>query len=114
MIGMKTYGNPLSTVTKVTTDRGDLIRIVTPVTSQITDLLRAVHRIHARQVGCVFQDMMSPKSILRKSTDMPNPIQRVKITKAIARRTKNSRPKSFARIYLPRGTSSAQPQRAKI
>ena len=25
----------------------------------------------------------------------------------------NSRPKSFARIYLPRGTSSAQPQRSK-
>ena len=24
----------------------------------------------ARQLGCVFQDMMPPKSILRKSTDM--------------------------------------------
>ena len=52
----------------------------------------------ARQLGCVFQDMTPPKSFLRKSTDMPKPIQRVKFTKAIARHTKNSRPKSFARI----------------
>ena len=42
----------------------------------------------ARQLSCVFQDMTPPKSILRKSTDMPNPIQRVKFTKAIARHTK--------------------------
>ena len=39
----------------------------------------------ARQLGCVFQDMTPPKSILRKSTDMPKPIQRVKFTNAIAR-----------------------------
>ena len=43
---------------------------------------------HARQLGCVFQDMTPPKSILRKSTDMPKPIQRVKFTKAIARHSK--------------------------
>ena len=42
----------------------------------------------ARQLGCVFQDMKPPKSILRKGTDMPRPIQRVKLTKAIARHTK--------------------------
>ena len=41
----------------------------------------------ARQLGCVFQDMTPPKSILRKCTDMPKPIQRVKFTKAIARHT---------------------------
>ena len=41
----------------------------------------------ARQFGCVFQDMTPPKSILRKCTDMPKPIQRVKLTKAIARHT---------------------------
>ena len=40
----------------------------------------------ARQLGCVFQDMTPPKSILRK--DMPKPIQRVKFKKAIARHTK--------------------------
>ena len=42
----------------------------------------------ARQLGCVFQDMTPPKSILRKSTDMSKPIQRVKFKKAIARHTK--------------------------
>ena len=42
----------------------------------------------ARQLGCVFQDMTPPKSILPKCTDMPKPIQRVKFTKAIARHTK--------------------------
>ena len=42
----------------------------------------------ARQLGCVFQDMTPPKSILRKGTDMPKPIQRVKFTKVIARHTK--------------------------
>ena len=36
----------------------------------------------------VFQDMKPPKSILRKSTNMQRPIQRVKFTKAIARHTK--------------------------
>ena len=41
-----------------------------------------------RQLGCVFQDMTPPKSILRKSTDMTKPIQRVKFKKAIARHTK--------------------------
>ena len=43
---------------------------------------------NARQLDCVFQDMTPPKSILRKGTDMPKPIQRVKFTKAIARHTK--------------------------
>ena len=43
---------------------------------------------NARQSGCVFQDMKPPKSILRKSSDMQKPIQRVKVTKAIARHTK--------------------------
>ena len=42
----------------------------------------------ARLMGCVFQDMTPPKAILRKSTDMPKPIQRVVLTEAIARHTK--------------------------
>ena len=42
----------------------------------------------ARQLGCVFQDMTPPKSILRKCTDMRQPIQRVKFTMAIACHTK--------------------------
>ena len=43
-----------------------------------------------RQLGCVFQDFDQPKlpSILRKSSDIQKPIQRVKFTKAIARHTK--------------------------
>ena len=43
---------------------------------------------NAQQLGCVFQDMKPPKSILRKSTNMQRAIQRVKFTKAIARHTK--------------------------
>ena len=42
----------------------------------------------ARQLGCVFQDITPPKFILRKSTDMRKPIQRVRFTKATARHTK--------------------------
>ena len=41
-----------------------------------------------RQLGCIFQDVTPPKSILRKSTDIPKTIQRVKFTKVIARHTK--------------------------
>ena len=42
------------------------------------------------QLGCVFQDMEPPKlsSILRKSSDMQKPIQRVKFTNDSARHTK--------------------------
>ena len=43
---------------------------------------------NVRQLGCVFQDMTPPKSILQKWTDMRKTIQRVKFTKAIARLTK--------------------------
>ena len=43
---------------------------------------------NARLLGCVFQDMKPPKSVLRKSTNMQRPIQRVIFTKAIARHTK--------------------------
>ena len=45
---------------------------------------------NTRQLGCVFQDMEPPKfsSFLRKSSDMQEPIQRVKFTKSVARHTK--------------------------
>ena len=36
---------------------------------------------NTRQLGCVFQDMTPPKSILRKGTDMQKPTHRVKFTK---------------------------------
>ena len=60
----------------------------------------------ARQLGCVFQDMTPPKSILRKCTDMRKPIQRVNLTKAIARHTK-IRDQNPSLGYLPRWTSWA-------
>ena len=44
---------------------------------------------NTRQMGCVFHDMKPPKSILRKSSDMQKPIQRVKFTHAIARHTES-------------------------
>ena len=62
---MKVYGNLLSTM--VTIDEGDLIRNV--ITSWNEDLLNVDHLTH-------------------DSTNMQRPIQRVKITKAIARHTK--------------------------
>ena len=40
---------------------------------------------NTRQLGCVFQDMTPPKSILRKGTDMQKPIRCVKFTKAVVR-----------------------------
>ena len=43
---------------------------------------------NTRQLGCVFQDMKPPTSILPKSSDVQKPIQRVKFTKAVARHTK--------------------------
>ena len=69
---------------------------------------------NVRQLGCVFQDMKPPKSILRKSSDMQRPIQTCKIHEGYCASHQNSRPKSFARKNLPRWTSSAQPQRSKI
>ena len=53
----------------------------------------------ARHLGCVFQDMKPPKSILRKSSDMQKPIQRVKLAKAIARHT-NIRDQNPSLAYI--------------
>ena len=46
---------------------------------------------NTRQLGCVFQDMEPPRlsPILRKSSDMQKPIQRVRFTKVVARHAKN-------------------------
>ena len=57
---------------------------------------------NARHLGCVFHDMKPPKSILRKSSDMQRPIQRVKVTKAVARHAKNRDQKSIAWNDSPR------------
>ena len=70
--------------TNATIDRGNLGRGVIRNWDKIH--LNVNHLMHGNWV--VFQDMSPPKSILRKGTDMPKPIQRVKFTKTIARHTK--------------------------
>ena len=76
MIGKKENLSP----TNVTIDRGKLGR----------EVIRNLDKSHLNvdHLGCVFQDMTPPKSILRKSTDMQRPIQRVEFTKVIARHSK--------------------------
>ena len=65
---------------------------------------------NTRHLGCVFQDMKPPKSILRKSTDMPKTIQRVKFTKAIARHTKiRDHNPSLGYIFIQVNLISAAP-----
>ena len=58
----------------------------------------------SRQLGCVFQDMTPPKSILRKSTDMPKPVQRVKFKRLLRVilkfETKISRSVTFVLVHL--------------
>ena len=68
----------------------------------------------ARQLGCVFQDMTPPKSILRKSTDMPRPIQRVKFTKAIARHTKIRDPNPSLGYICPGEPHERSPNASKF
>ena len=51
----------------------------------------------ARQLGCIFQDMTPPKSILRMSANMRRPIQRVKFTKAIGQSRGNESSKRGGR-----------------
>ena len=105
------YGNLLSTMLKVTIDQGDLIsNVITswkeirqpvvnrdevttgrgdPMSNVIPfmrwnkDLLDVNHPTHDIWVA-----MKPPKAILRKSSDMQRPIQRVRYSKAIALHTK--------------------------
>ena len=69
----------------VTIDRGNLGREVIRNWDKIH--LNVNLLMHGNWVA-LFQDMTPPKSILRKSTDMPKSIQRVKFKKAIARHAK--------------------------
>ena len=75
--------NEDSLPTEVTINQGNLIRGVIKLERKSSQRRLS----DARPLGCVFQDMTPPKSLLRKSTDMPKPIQRVKFEKAIARHT---------------------------
>ena len=80
MIGM----NEDLSLSKVTINQGNLIRRV--IRSWDEDLLNVDHLMRDNWV--VYFKTTPPKSILRKSTDMQRPIQRVKFTKANARHTK--------------------------
>ena len=68
----------------------------------------------ARQLGCVFQDMTPPKSLLRKSTDMPKTIQRVKFMKAIARHTKIRDQKPSLGYICPGSLHERSPDAPKL
>ena len=67
---------------------------------------------NARQLGCVFQDMKPPKSILRKSSDMQKPIQRLKF--AISARHTKSRDQNPSIGYICPGDPHQRSQRSKI
>ena len=52
-----------------------------------------------RQLGCVFQDMKQPKCLLRKSSDMQRPIQRL-LRVTLKFKTKILRSDFFAQVNL--------------
>ena len=57
----------------------------------------------ARQLGCVFQDMTPPKSVLRKGIDMLRPIQRQKLLHVTPKFEKKiPRSETFAQVNLMR------------
>ena len=68
----------------------------------------------ARQLGCVFQDMKPPKPILRKSSDMQKPIQRVKFTKAVARHTKIRDQNPLLEYFCPGEPHQRRPNAPKF
>ena len=106
------YGNLLSTVTNITRDRRDPISTVTPIKSWNEDLLYVDHRAHDNWV--VSFKSWSRRSLFsgRARTCRNNPT--CEIHESCCASHQNSRPKSFAQKYLPRWTSSTQPQRSKI
>ena len=71
---------------KVTMERSNPLLSVTPVTSQITDLLSAGHRIHDNWVASFRTwSRRSCRQSCKKSSDMQKPVQRVKYTQAVVR-----------------------------
>ena len=107
MIGKKENLLP----TNVTIDRGNLRRRVLKKLGQNSSKRQSSD---ARQLGCVFQDMTPPKSILQKCTDIPKPIQRVKFTKAIARHTKIRDQNPLLGYICPGGPHERSPNAPKF
>ena len=97
--------------TNVTIDRGNLMRKV--IQSWDKSRLNVNHLMHGNWVA-YFKTMTPPKSILRKGTDMPKPIQRVKFTKAIARDTKIRDQNPSLEYICPGEPHERSPQRSKI
>ena len=106
---MKVYGNLLSTMLKVTIDQGDLMKSV--ITSWNEDLLDVDHLTHDNWVVYFNEaaEVYSPEELRHAEA---NPA--CKIHEGRCASHWNSRPKSFARIFLPRWTSSASPNAPKF
>ena len=72
-----------------TIERRNPLFAVTHVTSNATDLLCAIHRIHDNSVASFrIWSRQSCHQFLRKSSDMQKPTQRVKFTIVVARHAK--------------------------
>ena len=113
MICTKAYGNLLSIMTK-SHDRPERPDVKRDTCHELKQGPVGRRSSNARQLGCVFHDMKPPKlsSILRESSDIRKPIQRVKFTKAVVRHTK-IRDKNPSLGYICPGEPH-QPQRSKI
>ena len=113
MIGTKMYGNLLSTVTKITRDRSDLMWIVTRIMSWNEDLLDVDHRAH--DIWVVSFKTWSRRNLFygraqtcRNKSNVWNS-RKLLLHATLKFETKIHRLDTFAQE-----TSSAQPQRSKI
>ena len=94
LIGKKENLSPMN----VTIDQGNLGRGVT----RNWDISSKRQSSDARQLGCVFQNMTPPKSILPEGHRHAEANPTCKMHKGYCTPYQNSRPKSFARTNLPR------------
>ena len=78
------------------------------------DKIAAATLKNTRQLGCVFQDMKPPKSILRKSSDILNPIRCVQFTKAVVRHANIRDQKPPLEVICPGDPHRRNPQCFKI
>ena len=105
-------GDLLSTVTKITRDRGDLIWIVTPFMSWNEDLLDV--DIRANDIWVVSFKTWSRRSRFYGRAQTCINQSNVWNSRKLLHVTLKFETRSFARIYLPRRTSWAWPQPPKF
>ena len=74
------------------------------------------HSSNTRHLGCVFQDMDSPKSssILRKSSDIRKPIRCVQFTKAVVRHANIRDPNPSLGMICPGDPHQRSPNATKF